>query len=196
MSDCTKQQMFALTPIWLWPVLWFSLRSYERWLHAYWSKHGFCEVICRLSRFGTVHVHRIYPPEPEQTSLTGAHISRFEQRIYADALTPDDVISQPVRKVSEARHARKASAFLGARLLNLPFVQIESIRDGPADTGSNKNSPERDPCEAVRPIRDQIDNTLSAPHVSVAIRGQTNMHRLSKPRERGQTGWLHLRSII
>ena len=137
MSESTKQQMFAMTPIWLWPVLWLSLRSYERWLHAYWSKHGFCEVICRLSRFGTVHVHKIYPPEPEQTSLTGAHISGFEQRIYAEVLTPDEVISQPVRKVSEPR-ARQPLSGLGPQRRTHPHGSFESIRDGPADTGSTK----------------------------------------------------------
>ena len=145
MSEDTKHQMFAMTPIWLWPVLWLSLRSYERWLHAYWSKHGFCEVICRLSRFGTVHVYKIYPPEREETSLIGAHISRFEQRIYAEVLTSDDVISQPLRKVSEPRHARKASAILGAQRLTHPLGSFESIRDGPADTGSTKKQPRARP---------------------------------------------------
>ena len=134
MSEDTKQQMFALTPIWLWPVLWLSLRSYERWLHAYWSKHGFCEVICRLSRFGTVHVHKIYPPEREEVSLTGAHISAFEQRIYADALTPDLEISQPMRKVSEPRAPQPLSG-LGPLLPSHPLGSFESIRDGPTSLG-------------------------------------------------------------
>ena len=139
MSESTKHQMFAMTPIWLWPVLWLSLRSYERWLHAYWSKHGFCEVICRLSRFGTVHVHRIYPPEREETSLTGAHISGFEQRVYADVLTPDLVISQPQRKVSEPYHTRTASTFLGVQLHTHPLGSFESIRDGPPIRDQPKN---------------------------------------------------------
>ena len=162
MSEETKQQMFAMTPIWLWPVLWLSLRSYERWLHAYWAKHGFCEVICRLSRFGTVHVHKIYPPECEAVSLTGAHISAFEQRIYAEALTPDLDISQPMRRVSETRAPQPVSG-LGVQLLNLPLAQIESIRDGPADTGSTKNSPERAPCERSDTGADKYVPPLKTP---------------------------------
>ena len=126
--------MFAMTPIWLWPVLWLSLRSYERWLHAYWAKHGFCEVICRLSRFGTVHVHRIYPPEPEPVLEATRHLSGFEQRQYAEALTPDDVISQPLRKVSETRVPQPPSG-LGVQLHTHPLGSYESIRDGPAGLG-------------------------------------------------------------
>ena len=170
MSDDTKQQMFAMTPIWLWPVLWLSLRSYERWLYAYWAKHGFCEVICRLSRFGTVHVYRIYPPEREETSLTGAHISRFERRKYMDVLTSDDVISQPQRKVSEPR-APQPQGGLGAQRLTSPLALIESIRDGPADTGSNKQHPERAPCERSDTGADKYVPPLKAPRARANLLG-------------------------
>ena len=132
MDQSQKQQMFASTPLWLWPVLWFSIRAYEKWLYAYWAEHGYCVVCCKLSGFATLHVVKIYPPEDNTCSSAYDYLSAFHLRQFIHAMRSDVLISQPLRRAVPGPNLAPSLGLTDDVIPSfVAFVQFESIRDGP-----------------------------------------------------------------
>lgn len=111
MTPRQKAEMFAATPFWLWPVLWWSLGRYEVWLARFQAEHGPRELILTVTTFGTIRVLHIGDPHDKEDGLP--RVSTASLLAFAHAVRPQRVISQPVRTAACA-FARRANARAGA----------------------------------------------------------------------------------
>lgn len=124
MSEAQRANLFAATPWWLWPVLWWSLARHEAWLARYWAEHGPCPVMASVTAFGTVRI--LYIGAPVKPEDGRPRLSRPSFLALARALTPQLVISQPVRTASCA-FARRAAAAHGLASQGAPRLRPVSL---------------------------------------------------------------------
>ncbi len=112
MTPRQKSEMFAATPFWLWPILWWSLRRHEAWLQRFRAEHGPREVLVAITAFGTLRVLHI--GDRQDLDDGRPRISKACFLAFARAMRPPIVISQPVR-TSRCAFARRADAQAAAR---------------------------------------------------------------------------------
>lgn len=103
--------MFAATPFWLWPVLWWSLGRYKVWLARFQAEHGPRELIITVTAFGTIRVLHI--GDRQDIDDGSPRVSAASLLAFAHAMRPQRVISQPVRTAACA-FARRADMRAGA----------------------------------------------------------------------------------
>ncbi|MEO1101171.1 MAG: hypothetical protein AAFW65_04935 [Pseudomonadota bacterium] len=111
MSERQISEMFAVTPWWLWPVLWWSLGRHQAWLARFRAEHGPREVLVTVTAFGTIRVLHI--GDLPDTDNGHPRITRAAFLAFARAMRPARVISQPVRTASCA-FARRADVSASA----------------------------------------------------------------------------------
>lgn len=107
MTPRQKSEMFAATPFWLWPILWWSLGRHEAWLRRFRAEHGPRDVLVTITALGTIRVLHIGDRHDLDDGRPRLLKARF--LAFARAMRPQRVISQPVRTTSCA-FARRANA--------------------------------------------------------------------------------------
>lgn len=96
MPEHQKREMYDVTPVYFWPVLWWSIIVFEAWMARYEAEHGPAEILFSVTPFGRIRLMHVSDrPAPRHTpELSGATV-----RALLVAFTPAIVTSAPVRRV-------------------------------------------------------------------------------------------------
>lgn len=96
MPEHQKREMYAVTPVFFWPVLWWSIIVFEAWMASYEAEHGPAEILFAVTPFGRIRLKYISDrPAPRHTP----DLSRATIHALLAAFTPAIMTSVPVRCV-------------------------------------------------------------------------------------------------
>lgn len=95
MPEHQKREMYAVTPVFLLPVLWWSIIVFEAWIARYEAEHGHAEILFSVTAFGRIRLMHVSDrPLPRHTpDLSGATV-----RALLAAFAPAIVTSAPVHR--------------------------------------------------------------------------------------------------